>query len=866
MDIQPRLEELANAYAAGDLNEVELADLQEQALAAAAEDAKLTDTWEQQPSAEHVTAATRLAVGRVLGVDAQQMRLVHQLDADGGLWLARCTAAQSGAETGKQFRALKIFLPAGYESGSRADAIGLRSYLAKVRARVELAAKLEHPGIARVYGWQQGKDAWPFAEMEYLSPQQGQTLAHYLEKYGEHPVPWETIAPWLRQIAAALDYAHQEQRLAHQHLDADTVFITEQGTVRLLSFGLGREIREPRSVLFNSGAATREVAAESAAENVSLETTYRRDVFALALLIYRLAAGDSVAAAQAKSPGIVPRPAQLTDAAWQVLRRGLAYPSELCPSAAGRFIHDLELAQNPTLVPAPVAKAPSQLQWIWGAAAALLLLLSIAGYWLVRQPAVSTPPQANAVQPALEEGTTLQDAEREVDEKAFAAASRVHTVAAYSLYLQRCPQCAYGKEARAAIKQLETEGKIVALQTSLEVALAAFDAGHAERGDEALARVQALAELAPQDPLLTSTHERLVQGWIKLALTSLNKPDPNAARKWLRKIEELEPDAPQLAAMYEALKQAEVTELRKQTDTEAFAAAKRINTRQAYWSYLDRCAKGCVYRAEAEAALARLAPPYPVVRDRLQNGSSGPEMVQLPTGEFQMGSPATESGRYNDERIHTVRITEPFAIGKYEITFDEYDKFAQATGRPAPNDRGWGRGSRPVIHVDWNNAVAYTAWLSKQTGQRYRLPTEAEWEYAIRAGTITSRYWGEDADQGCAYANAADLDGKQVFVGWPAMKCHDGYVYTAPVGSFRSNEFGLHDMAGNVLEWTCSNYTKDGKTPVHSCQEPDSNQEMVVRGGSWSDEPRNVRSAERHRSRVDFHDYFLGFRVVREQP
>lgn len=866
MDIQARLEELANAYVAGDLNELELADLQEQALDAVAEEANAADPWSQHSGTEHVTAAAPLAVGQVIGPPERQMRLVYQLDTEGRLWLARSTVSQSSDETDQQFRALKIFLPAGYERGSRADAIGLRSYLAKVRARVELAAKLEHPGIARIYGWRQGIDAWPFAEMEYLSPQQGQTVAQYLDECEERQLSWETIVPWLRQIAAALDHAHQEQRIAHQHLDADTVFITESGLVRLLSFGLAREIREPRSVLFSVGAAARETSADGTTEAVSLETSYRRDVFAVALLTYRLLAGYSVAEALANSPGMVPRPAQLTDDAWQVLRRGLAYPSELCPSEAGRFIKDLEAAQNPTLAPAVLANTPSQPQWIWGIAVAAVLLLGIAGYWLVRQPAVPTAPQDNTTQSAPEEGVTLEDAEREVDEKAFAAASRVHTVAAYSLYLQRCPRCVHGKDARAAIKRLESEGKIAALQTSVEVAIAAFEAGHAERGDEALSRLEALAALAPQDPLLTSTRQRLVQGWIKLALASLNKPDPHAARKWLRKIEELEPDSPQLTAMYEALKQAEVMELRKQTDTEAFAAAKRINTRQAYWSYLDRCAKSCVHRAEAEAALVRLAPPYPALRDRLSDASLGPELVQLPPGEFQMGSPATEGGRYNDERIRTVRITAPFAIGKYEITFDEYDKFAQATGRSPPDDRGWGRGRRPVIHVDWKSAVAYTEWLSKQTGQRYRLPTEAEWEYAARAGTITSRYWGEDADQGCAYANAADLDGKQVFVGWPAMKCHDGHVYTAPVGSFRSNEFGLYDMAGNVLEWTCSSYTKDGKNPVHSCQEPDGSQEMVVRGGSWSDEPRNVRSAERHRSRIDFHDYFLGFRVVRELP
>ncbi len=132
--------------------------------------------------------------------------------------------------------------------------------------------------------------------------------------------------------------------------------------------------------------------------------------------------------------------------------------------------------------------------------------------------------------------------------------------------------------------------------------------------------------------------------------------------------------------------------------------------------------------------------------------------------------------------------------------------------------------------------------------------------------TTTSRYWGNDPNEGCAYANAGDLDGKKVFVGWTAMQCHDGQVYTAPVGSYRSNEFGLYDMLGNVLEWTCSIYNKESKAPIQRCQKPVGEQEIVVRGGSWSDEPRNVRSADRHRNRPEFRDYFLGFRLVRELP
>jgi formylglycine-generating enzyme required for sulfatase activity len=183
-----------------------------------------------------------------------------------------------------------------------------------------------------------------------------------------------------------------------------------------------------------------------------------------------------------------------------------------------------------------------------------------------------------------------------------------------------------------------------------------------------------------------------------------------------------------------------------------------------------------------------------VFRDRLKDGSQGPEMVWIPAGSFRMGD--LQGGGSSDEKpIHRVSVSR-FAIGKYEVTFAEYDKFAQATGRKKPYDEGWGRGNRPVINVSWYDATAYAEWLSKQTGQQYRLPTEAEWEYAARAGTTTKYWWGNTASH--EYANyGAESWG-------PLAKGKDRWEYTAPVGSFAANPFGIYDTVGNVWEWTCS--------------------------------------------------------------
>jgi formylglycine-generating enzyme required for sulfatase activity len=238
-----------------------------------------------------------------------------------------------------------------------------------------------------------------------------------------------------------------------------------------------------------------------------------------------------------------------------------------------------------------------------------------------------------------------------------------------------------------------------------------------------------------------------------------------------------------------------------------------------------------------------------VYRDRLKDGSEGPEMVWIAAGSFQMGD--IQGGGYSDEKpVHRVSITQPFAMGRYEVTFAEYDKFAEATGREKPSDRGWGRGNRPVINVSWHDAVAYAEWLSEQTGKKYRLPTEAEWEYAARGGTSTKYWWGNNIGKNRANCRGCGSrwDGKS----------------TAPVGSFAPNPFGLYDTVGNVWEWCADSWHgsyKDAPTDGRVWSGGNENR-RVLRGGSWFNVPWVARSAVRYRfTSVERIDNF-GFRVV----
>jgi formylglycine-generating enzyme required for sulfatase activity len=245
--------------------------------------------------------------------------------------------------------------------------------------------------------------------------------------------------------------------------------------------------------------------------------------------------------------------------------------------------------------------------------------------------------------------------------------------------------------------------------------------------------------------------------------------------------------------------------------------------------------------------------PGDIFRDTLKDGSPGPEMVVIPPGSFRMGS---EDGADDEKPVHEVKIVKAFSIGKYEVTFEEYDQFAADTGRELPGDMGWGRGKRPVINVSWDDAVAYAQWLSKKVkvekGKDYRLPTEAEWEYAARAGTQTRYWWGDDAGKGQANCNGcgSQWDGKQ----------------TAQVGSFPVNPFGLHDTAGNVWEWAEDCYHENYKgVPADGAAWEEKNcGRRVIRGGSWLYNPEFLRSANRLRNVPDNRTNLLGFRLAQD--
>jgi formylglycine-generating enzyme required for sulfatase activity len=308
--------------------------------------------------------------------------------------------------------------------------------------------------------------------------------------------------------------------------------------------------------------------------------------------------------------------------------------------------------------------------------------------------------------------------------------------------------------------------------------------------------------------------------------------------------------------------------------------------------------------------------PAPLLRNSL-----GMQMVLLPAGEFLMGSDASPQALarlypgYESERlrglgdeapVHRVRITRAFYMGRHEVTVGQFERFVRASGHVpesvADGSGGYGYNPRydaaasargdafegrdpryswrdpgfaqtdehPVVNVTWNDAVALARWLTQTEQRRYRLPTEAEWEYACRAGTRTHYHSGDEPSSLAAVANVFDADSAADWPRWQAfaLPTHDGFAFTAPVGQFAPNAFGLHDLHGNVWEWT-ADWHDDAyyaRSPEADPQGPADGGVKVRRGGSWHTWPLYARCAYRNWNSPDTRYTLVGIRLVMELP
>ncbi|OQA32944.1 MAG: Serine/threonine-protein kinase pkn1 [Betaproteobacteria bacterium ADurb.Bin341] len=260
--------------------------------------------------------------------------------------------------------------------------------------------------------------------------------------------------------------------------------------------------------------------------------------------------------------------------------------------------------------------------------------------------------------------------------------------------------------------------------------------------------------------------------------------------------------------------------------------------------------------------LARSAPPKAGGMHTLRDIPIAPELLIIPAGRFLMGSPESEAERRENEGPQHEVVIRRFAIGKFAVTFDEYDAYCRATGNPLPEDEGWGRGRRPVINVSWEDAQGYIQWLNHEAraelgDQYYRLPTEAEWEYVCRAGTTTPFFTGETIS-----TDQANFDGNYSYGSGSKGR---SLKATVEVGSYPPNPWGLYDMLGNTWEWVEDRFHDNyrGAPTDGSAWEIGKTENRVLRGGSWDSIPGCVRSAYRNMNAQGSCCSFDGFRIAR---
>jgi formylglycine-generating enzyme required for sulfatase activity len=277
---------------------------------------------------------------------------------------------------------------------------------------------------------------------------------------------------------------------------------------------------------------------------------------------------------------------------------------------------------------------------------------------------------------------------------------------------------------------------------------------------------------------------------------------------------------------------------------------------------------------------ATVPAPGTVIRDC----PTCPSFVVLPAGRFKQGAAAASGATSFEMPLHWVVVGGPLGMSTSAVTVDEFQQFVSATDRDMQGcdtyDGQWTHrpenswmspgfsqsGTHPVTCVSWSDAQGYARWLSAKTGHQYRLPSASEWEYAALAGSEAAQPWNATGAAACANANVADASAAQRYPGWTVFDCDDGYVFTAPVGSFKANAFGLNDMLGNVFQWTEDCWHADYVgAPIDGSARSDGDcSEHELRGGSWFSNPDYVRANYRNHFAADYRTSSVGIRLVRE--
>ena len=499
-------------------------------------------------------------------------------------------------------------------------------------------------------------------------------------------------------------------------------------------------------------------------------------------------------------------------------------------------------------------------RWLVGI---IILGLVIAGaLWLASKVVV---PRDISSRPQQSQTQEPEAPKIGADDAAWVRALEKDTLEGYREYLESFPDGKHSDAAQAEIDAYDNRAWATAegrnTIAGYEDYLAAWephDGQYVSKARERIAEMKAAAEAARKDAAERAEAARREAAERALRETRdwQTAAQTNTVQSYQQYLSQHPggPNAPEAQTRVDRM-QASAAE------TAAWNAAKTANTASAYQSYLSSYPQGS-YAAQAIAAIEAIRPsPGRTFRDCV----GCPDMVSLPTGTASLGATDTETdARPNEKPQRPVTFANMYAISVTEVTFAEYDGCIAAGGCSGrPNDNGWGRGGRPVINVSWDDAQKYTSWLSSKSGHSYSLPTEAQWEYAARAGDGNALLGGSPAAI-CAFANGA---GAESGLKWANAACSDPVAdRTMPAGRLGANKFGVKDAIGNVAEWTqdCNTLNLRDAPTDGSADSRGSCNQRVVRGGSWFSGPADLRYAARLMQRRGDSNDFTGFRVVRK--
>ncbi|TVQ39394.1 MAG: hypothetical protein EA370_04720 [Wenzhouxiangella sp.] len=786
---------------------------------------------------------TKLAAGRVLG----RYRVIAPLGRGGMAAVYRAEESSLGREV-----ALKV-LPA--------ELMDQPGFLERFEREAQLIAQLEHPNIVPLYA--SGIDEGiPWMALRLLGHG---TLQERLE-LGE--LGTEEGLQLFAQVAKALDHAHA-QGVLHRDLKPQNVLLGTDGSAYLADFGIAR-ILSGNSELTGTGMMLGTPSYMAPEQALGQELGPACDFYALAVMLYRWLCGEvpfgadtpmAVMMKHVQAPVPLEPMDSLAPAVRDVLLIGLAKdPGQRWPSAVA-MVQALDQALRADAAPTAIQKRgfsptipPTSTDLttrrsrrpLWLGLAALPLLLGLVFAGIVYWPGeVADSEEARVTLPDRERrtevagyGEDVRDVDRaEVsvedgaddsidDSEEVARGAPVEALAFLDVPDGRAEDSPAADEPMGQQPEPEPETDDTPL-VSTEVDPTPSAAEPAEPTAE---------------PARTEQAERTAS---RLAAPEVEEPSPRAAstERLIRDIQSelrrLGRNVPDSGSIDEATR----------TEIRAFEAARgHPETGIASAGLLD---------AMKAATTWPPPPPGTVFRDCPQC----PEMVVIPAGRFMMGSPADEPQRKSTEGPQREVSINTFAMAVFETRFAEWDIcLAEGGCTHRPNDRGWGGGSQPVIDVSWNDAQEFVAWLSDHTGHRYRLPSEAEWEYAARGGTTGRHYLGD-----CFSSDQANYNARH-----PARGCPRGEYRRQPVavGSFPANPYGLHDMHGNVWQWIqdCANSNyRDAPVDGSAWMRGNCNR-GIVRGGAWHDWGLWLRASARYSFPRHSRHAVGGFRVVRELP